>query len=68
MSKIERTATVTLDGRVVFFLREKYGKRKGVKRLIECAVMEAVAASAKEYLKTHGYAALEKEVSSGSEH
>ena len=61
MDKSERTATVTLDGRAIFFLREKYGKRKGVKRLIECAVYEAVAKSARRYLVENSYANAAKE-------
>ena len=68
MDREKRRTTITLSDRQMFFLRELYGRRLGVKGLVRRAVAEAYKKAAEEYLAKYGYAELMKEDGNGSEH
>lgn len=55
------TGDVQLSRNERYFLRLRYGRRLGDKRLVFLAVQEIKRMQAKEFLDTHGYAPVDKQ-------
>lgn len=55
MARGERNIPVeaALERNTLFFLKERYGKRKGDKQVVELACKEVAALAAKDYLDAH---------------
>lgn len=62
MAERKERVEVAISRNCFYFLRERYGKRKSLKAVIELAAKEAAGKAAEDYLDKKGYKSVSGQV------